>query len=148
MLDAAQGFDCIAPMKTKFFLALMGLTLLAVGCVDTVSGSKAGGAPFVKDKIRSRYERPSDEVYQAAKEVVAHDGVLINENILHGQTNAVNQIVRAVQGMVNECRVWVSVEQIDPRVTAVTVQTRTKSGFSDIDLAAQIDKEIALKLVR
>jgi hypothetical protein len=148
MLDAAQGFDCIAPMKTKFFLALMGLTLLAVGCVDTVSGSKAAGAPFVKDKIRSRYERPSDEVYQAAKEVVAHDGVLINENILHGQTNAVNQVLRAVEGMVNECRVWVSVEQIEPRVTAVTVQTRTKSGFSDIELAAQIDKEIALKLVR
>jgi hypothetical protein len=148
MLDAPHGFDCIAPMKTKFFLALMGLTLLAVGCVDTVSGSKTGGAPFVKDKIRSRYERPSDEVYQAAKEVVAHDGVLINENILHGQTNAVNQVLRAVEGMVNECRVWVSVEQIEPRVTAVTVQTRTKSGFSDIELAAQIDKEIALKLVR
>jgi len=126
----------------------MGLTLLAVGCVNTVSGGKAGGAPFVKDKIRSRYERPSEQVYQAAKEVIAKDGVLINENTLHGQTNAVNQIVRAVQGQVNECRVWISVEQITPVVSAVTVQVRTKSGYSDIDLAAQLDKEIALKLVR
>jgi Protein of unknown function (DUF3568) len=148
MLDAAHGLDCTAPMKAKFLLVLMGLTLLAVGCVDTVSGSKAGGAPFVKDKIQARYERPSDEVYQAVKEVVAHDGVLINENTLHGQTNTVNQVLRAVEGKVNECRVWVSVEQISPGITAVAVQTRTKSGFSDIDLAAQIDKEIALKLVR
>jgi Protein of unknown function (DUF3568) len=148
MLDAAHGFDCIAPMKTKFFLALMGLALLAVGCVDTVSGSKAGGAPFVKDKIRSRYERPSEEVYQAAKEVIMHDGVLVNENTLHGQTNSVNQVLRAVQGKINECRVWVSVEQISPSISAVTVQTRTKTGYSDIDLAAQLDKEIALKLVR
>lgn len=148
MLDAAQGFDCIAPMKTKFFLALLGLTLLAVGCVDTVSGSKAGGAPFVKDKIRSRYERPAAEVYQAAKEVIMHDGVLVNENTLHGQTNAVNQVRLAIQGKVNECRVWVSVEQITPAISEVTVQTRKGNGYADIDLAAQLDKEIALKLVR
>jgi hypothetical protein len=148
MLDAAWRFDCIAEMKTKFFLALLGLTLLAIGCVDTVSGDKAGGAPFVKDKIRSRYERPAAEVYQAVKEVIMHDGVLVNENTLHGQTNAVNQVRLAVHGKVNECRVWVSVEQITPAITEVTVQTRKGNGYADIDLAAQLDKEIALKLVR
>jgi hypothetical protein len=30
----------------------------------------------------------------------------------------------------------------------VAVQTRTGGGVSDIDLAAEIDKQIALKLVR
>ena len=76
------------------------------------------------------------------------NGVLVKEGTLFGQTNAVNQIVRTVQGHVNESRVWVSVTQIEPRITSVAVQTRTKGGGSDIDLAASIDKQIALKLVR
>jgi len=137
-------------MKMKLFLALVGLSILAAGCVDTVTGGKAAGVPFIKDKIPSKYDRPADEVFQAAREVVAKNGVLVNEGILHGQTNAVNQIVKTVHGYVDECRVWVRVEQIQvtPVITAVTVQTRTKGGGSNIDLAASLDKQIALKLVR
>jgi hypothetical protein len=137
-------------MKMKFFLALTGLAILTAGCVQTVGGGKAAGVPFIKDKIESRYDRPSEEVFQAAKEVVARNGVLVNEGINYGHTNAVNQIAKVVFGHVNECRVWVRVEQIQvvPPITAVAVQTRTKGGVSDIDLAAQLDKQIALKLVR
>ena len=54
----------------------------------------------------------------------------------------------AVQGKVNQRTVYVRVEQIDPKITGVAVQTRTQGGVSDIDLAAQIDKQIALELVR
>jgi len=74
--------------------------------------------------------------------------MLVHEGTLYGQTNAVGNMVRTVQGKVNQRSVYVRVEQVDPKVTGVTVQTRTSAGVSDIDLAAQIDKQIALKLVR
>ena len=126
----------------------MGLAALAVGCVQTVTGEKTAGVPFIKDTMESRYERPADQVFDAAKAVVREDGVLINEGTLYGQTNAVGNIVKTVQGRVNQRSVWVRVEQVDPRVSDVTVETRTQGGLSDIDLAAQIDKQIALKLAR
>lgn len=148
VLDAWGDCDCIAPMKTKFFAAFVGAAILASGCVDTVSGRKTAGVPFIKDKIESRYERPLDDVFKAAKDVITYRGTLVNESILHGQTNALNNIAKTIEGKVNQRTVWVRVEQIDPKVTAVAVQTRTQNGGTDIDLAAQIDKEIALKLVR
>jgi hypothetical protein len=138
-------------MRKKIFAATFGAAVIAIfatGCVSTVDGGKAGGVPFIKDKIEAKYDRPADEVFQAAKDVVARNGVLVKEGILHGQTNAMNQIVRTVEGHINESRVWVSVAQVEPRITAVTVQTRTKGGGTDIELAASIDKQIALKLVR
>jgi hypothetical protein len=138
----------MASMKTKFFAALMGTAVLAAGCVDTVTGGKTAGVPFIKDTIQSRYERPPDQVFDAAKQVVKEDGVLVNEGTLYGQTNAVGSVVRTVQGKVNQRTVWVRVEQLDPKITGVTVQTRTQAGTSDIDLAAELDKQIALKLVR
>ena len=138
----------MAAMKLKFFAALMAVAALAVGCVDTVTGEKTMGVPFIKDKIESRYDRPADEVFAAAKQVVKEDGVLLNEGTLYNQTNAVNNIVRTVQGKVNQRSVWVAVAQVDTKITDVTVQTRTQGGTADIDLAAEIDKQIALKLVR
>jgi hypothetical protein len=147
MLDATGGFGWMTLMKTKFFTTLLGLAVLATGCVDTVGGRKTAGVPFVHDKIEARYERPMDEVFQAAKDVIKYNGALANETILHGQTNAVNQIAKVAEGKVNQRTVWVRVEQTDPRITEVTVQARTAGGGSDIDLAAQIDKQIALKLV-
>lgn len=151
VLDPPRGFDWMARMIKKFFAVGVGAALIALvttGCVSTVAGGKAGGVPFIKDRIEAKYDRPAEEVFQAAKEVIAKNGVLVKEGILHGQTNAVNGIVRAIEGNVNETRVWVSVAQVDPRISAVAVQTRTKNGGTDIDLAASIDKQIALKLVR
>ena len=135
-------------MKLKFFAALAGLGLLAAGCVDTVSGGKTVGVPFIKDKIESRYERPPDQVFAAAKDVIREDGTLINEGTLYNQTNSVGNVVKTIQGRVNQRTVWVAIAQEDPKITDVTVQTRTQGGVSDIDLAAQIDKQIALKLAR
>jgi hypothetical protein len=36
---------------------------------------------------------------------------------------------------------------VDQRVTKVTVQVRTKGGVADVALAAEIDKQIAIRLV-
>ena len=135
-------------MKTKICAAFLGLAVLAAGCVNTVSGRKTAGVPFIKDKIEAQYPRQMDQVYQAALEVIQFNGAVVNEGVLHGQTNAVNNIVKTIEGNVNQRTVWVRVQQIDSKVTALTVQTRTSGGGSDVDLAAMIDKQIALKLVR
>ncbi|HSU55223.1 MAG TPA: DUF3568 family protein [Candidatus Dormibacteraeota bacterium] len=129
-------------MKTKIFVVLAATMMLALGCVRTQDKRTKFGMPIVKDSIVSRYERDVQQVYQAAKAVIEADGALANETIMHGQGNA----LQVVEGKVNQRGVWVKVESLDAKTTQVTVQTRTPGGGTDIDLAAQIDKEIALKL--
>jgi hypothetical protein len=125
------------------FAAFAAATLITAGCVSTVSGTHTAAVPLTKDSVEGRYERTVDQVYTASVAVVTHNGVIITEYIPHG-TNA----VRALQGKVNENNVWVRVEGVDPKITAVTVQARTKFGGSDLDLAHELEKEIALQLVR
>jgi len=134
----------MAAMKTKIFVGLLAALIIAVGCVNTVTGRKTGGWPGLKDRVEGRYERPLDDVFKAAKEVIIANGILNNESILHGETNT----VKTAEGKVNQRSVWVRVEGVEPKVTAVVVQTRTQEGGSDIDLAHEIEKQIALKLVR
>ncbi len=131
-------------MKTSILVALLGVSLLAGGCVRTVTGRSTAAVPFSKDKVSGYYERPVEAVYTAAKDVVKFNGTLVNESILHGQTNE----VRTVEGKVNLRNVWIRVEGVDPKTTAVTVQARTTGGGSDLDLAHELEKQIALKLVR
>lgn len=144
-LDPVSRCDCIQVMNKKLFAGILGLAVLvAVGCVRNVSGGHTAGVPFVKDKIEGRYERPVDQVFEAAKAVVAEHGVLNNESILHGETNTVKTLV----GKVNTRNVFVRVQAVDPKITSVQVQTRIPGGGSDMDLAHQIEKQIALKLIQ
>jgi hypothetical protein len=131
-------------MRTTILAILFGAVLVGAGCISTVDERKTAGVPFIKDRVEGRYERTVDQVAQAAKQVVSSNGVLVNESILYSQTNA----VKTVEGKVNQRTVWVRIEFIDPKITAVTVQTRTPGGGSDIDLAHELEKQIALKLVR
>ena len=131
-------------MKMKILFLLAASLLVTASCVDTVDGRKAGGLPLIKDSMQGRYERPPGQVFEAAKEVVSRMGVLISESRLYDQTNHVT----TVEGKVNQRRVWIRVEALDPKVTAVTVETRTRAGGSDLDLAHEIEKEIAVNLVR
>ena len=135
-------------MKFQFFAALIVAAVLVAGCVNTVTGGKTAGVPFIKDTIEARYEKPAEPVFLAAKQVIAEDGMLITEGTLYGQTNALGNSVRTIKGKVNERTVYVRVEALDPKITGTAVQTRTSGGVSDIDLAAQIDKQIAIKLAR
>jgi hypothetical protein len=134
-------------MKTKISAALLGAVIIiagvSVGCVKTVTGRSTGGWPIVKDKVEGRYERSLDEVFKAAKDVIIANGVLNNESILHNETNT----VKTAEGKINQRSVWVRVEGVDPKVTLVAVQTRTQGGGSDLDLAHEVEKQIALKLV-
>lgn len=128
-------------MKTTISAVFLGLLLVATGCISTVNERTTPGMPFVKDKFVSRYERPVEQIFTAAKDVIRENGVLLNESTLY-RTNS----VRTVEGKVNQRSVWVRIEGIDPKVTEVTVQTRTQGGAADIDLAHEIEKQIALKL--
>jgi hypothetical protein len=125
-------------MKMKLFAWLIAgcLAGLAVGCVSTLDGHTKAAVPFQKDKIEGRYERPVEQIYVAAKKVLAFNGVLTGENTIQN----------ILQAKVNTRTVWVKVDQVDPRVSRVIVQVRTKGGAGDIDMAAELEKQIALQL--
>jgi hypothetical protein len=142
-LDAGGGLGCLGDkMKMKIFLAFLGVAIITTGCINTVSGTRTGAVPFQTDRVEGRYQRSVDLVYQAAVQVIQNDGVLMTEFIPHDTTNT----VRALQGKVNQRNVWVRVAAENPQITQVTVQARTKGGNSDIELAHQLEKELALKL--
>jgi hypothetical protein len=121
------------------FLALTGsLALILTGCVSTVDGRSRAAVPFVTDKVEGQYERPASEVFAAAKDVLVFNGVLQAENTLNN----------SLEAKVDTRTVWIRVDQVDPKVSRVLVQTRTRGGASDMPLAHEIEKQIALKLVR
>lgn len=133
-------------MKTNFLslIACASLAAAVVGCVNTVSGNKIAGVPFIKDQVEARYERKLDAVFNASKEVLLRNGTIISAGTLFNQTND----VRVIEGKVKQVSVWLRMEALDPRLTALTVQTRTSNGGTDINLAHELDKEIALDLAR
>jgi hypothetical protein len=132
-------------MKTKIFIGLLGALVLTAGCVGTVTGGHTGGTHMVKDKLEGVYPRSVDECFTAAKAVISEMGVLNKEGTLHEETNQ----VKIAEGRINERKVWVRVEPADPpKYTSVTVQARTSGGHADIETVHQVEKNIALKLVR
>lgn len=130
-------------MKINFLAVIAGAAIVAAGCVGTVSGHKTGGVPFVKDRIEGRYERTPSQIYEAAKAVMVFNGTLTSETTLHGTNN-----VLALQGKVNQRNVWMSIEPVDAKISSVIVQARTSGGGTDLMLCHELEKQIALKLVR
>jgi hypothetical protein len=130
-------------MKKIIFAALIGMAVITGGCVKTVSDTHAPAIWFGKDRVPGRYERSIDQVYKAAFAVITKNGVVITEYIPHDTSNG----VRSLQGKVNECNVWVRVaSEDDPKITSIMVEARTKWGSSNIELAHELEKEIALQL--
>lgn len=112
------------------------LVLAVTGCVSTIDGRHEAGNPLVKDKLIRVYERPVMQCWAAAKDVLTANGTIFSEDVMQSTISA----------RVDTRTVRVKVEAIDPKVTRVTVQTRTKMGNSDLDLGGEIDKQIALRL--
>ena len=131
-------------MKTKLFLLLAGVAIVAIGCVSTVNDRHAAAIPLVKDKAAGRYNRSVDQVFTAAKTVLANNGTVSRASDLLGGTN----MVRALEGKVNNRNVWIRVEGVDPKITEVIVQARSSWGVADQPLTHQLEKEIALELAR
>lgn len=127
-----------AQMKPRFSVLLTAglLAVAAVGCVKTVDGQMKYGMPMIKDKIISRYERPVQPIFDAAQEVLKNLGTLARED----------RINNTLEAKVDNRTVRVRVDAEEGGVSRVTTQVRTKVGGSDIDLASEVDKQIALKL--
>lgn len=92
--------------------------------------------PGAKDDIKSRYQRTVPQIITAARDVLTHNGTLTLDN-------AVNHTLEA---KVDGRTVVVKADEVEPGISEVVVTARTKAGFGDVDLAAEIDKQIALHL--
>jgi hypothetical protein len=125
-------------MRTNAFvlLAISTVVWLTAGCVSTVDNRKISGDPFAKDKLIRVYERPVLQCWAAAKDVLAANGTVIHEDVMQSTLTA----------RVDTRTVLVKTESVDARMTRVTVQVRTKMRNADLDLAGEIDKQIALRL--
>lgn len=124
-------------MKLNFLpvLAAIVVMTLSVGCYTTVDGKRHVGTPYAKDFFESRYERPAAQVFAAAKEVLAFNGTLTDENTIKNTLSA----------RVDKTVVAVKIDEVEPGISRVVVQARAR-GTGDLDLANEIDKQIALKL--
>src|SRR5690349_17535400 len=96
--------DWIASMKMKILLGLVATvaSLAFIGCVNTVTDKKTTWVP-ARDTIEDRYEKSVDQVHTAAVDVIKFDGTLVNESIIHSETN----LVKTVEGRINQRNVWV-----------------------------------------
>lgn len=125
-------------MKMKFIScwALAGLFLATLtGCVGTENGGTTAGVPFTKDTITSRYEKPAPQLVAVTRTVLNRNGKLLHDD-------SVNSTLEA---RINQRDVWVRVKDLDGKVTEVAVQARGAAG--DVDLAAEISKQIGMELV-
>ena len=120
---------------TLCFLAFFSAALLS-GCVDTVDGRQRAGVPFQNDRAEGRYPRPPSELWAAAKDVIKFHGSLTSEDVAR----------QSLQGVVDNCQIWMAVSAVDTHVTQVVVQARTKGGAGDYRLASYLEKEIAVRL--
>jgi hypothetical protein len=113
------------------------MLVLFSGCVGTETGNTVGGFP-TKDKIVSRYEKPLPLLVAATRFVLQHNGKLLVDNVVDNTFEA----------KVNQRDVWVKVADLDGtgKITVVSVQARGSYG-GDVDLAAELSKQIALQLM-
>jgi hypothetical protein len=115
---------------------LTALVMATPGCYRTLDNRSRAGVPFKKDKINGQYERTIEQVQTAARNVLQYNGQIVSDDIVN----------RVLVGRINTRTVYVQLSELEPTVTGVTVQARTKGGGADIDLAAEVEKQIALNL--
>lgn len=94
------------------------------------------GMPMSKDQIENRYERPADQVFVAAREVLKRNGTLTGENT----------ISKTLEAKVDRSSVWVKVDEVEARVARVVVQARKRGGLKNIDLASELATQIGIQL--
>ncbi|MBI3880931.1 MAG: hypothetical protein HY301_12845 [Verrucomicrobia bacterium] len=123
-------------MKFCSMIAAAGLLTLATGCYTDVGGKSHMGVPWVKDQFESRYEFSVAQVLTAVRQTLKANGTIVSDDIA-------NNVVAA---KVDTRTVYVKVDELDKKVTRVFTQARTKAGNTELTLAAEIDKQIALNL--
>ena len=139
VLDGGGWDGCIlSRMKNKFIssLALAGVVAMFSGCVSTPDGHTTAGVPFTNHPIISRYERPVAQLAAATRTVLNRNGKLLVDNSVNN----------TFQARINQRNVWVRINDVDGKVTEVSVLARTKMG-DDVDLSSELSKQIALQLM-
>ena len=126
-------------MKSKWILPIV-LALSSVcftGCVDTLDGhSKFAWNPVSKDTVEGRYEFTPAQLWTATKDVIKTQGTLVSEDL---QKNV-------LEASIDQRKVYIHIEEFDTRTSRVLVQARTSGGSSDLEMAAFVDKQIAVRL--
>lgn len=113
--------------------AALGAALLtSTGCYSTQDGRVKAGVPFSKDSITSRYEAPMARIHDAAIAVIKKNGTITNDD----------KITNVIQGMVDGNRVWIKLDDSEPKLTKITIQVRGGGGGANVDLASEMDKQI------
>lgn len=117
-------------------MILLAVAAMGTGCQNSPGGERRMGVPFVKDTIESRYQRPVAQIFAASRQVLELNGTLTGENTINS----------TLEASIDNRNVVVKVDEVEPGVSRVLVEARKKGGAADIDLAAEIDKQIALRL--
>lgn len=86
--------------------------------------------------MTGRYERTVPQAISATVVVLSR----------LGQITGNDSVQQTVSARVAERYVWVRASELDPKTVQVDVQVRTKAGGTDLDLTAEIQKQIALQL--
>jgi hypothetical protein len=125
-------------MRKNLALLLSAVVLAGgvTGCHTTTTGETRYGIPLMKDSLESRYQRPVPQIFAAARQVLEMNGTLNKENTIN----------HSLEAKVDNRTVIVIVDEVEPGVSRVRTEVRKKSGTPDLDLAAEIDKQIALRL--
>lgn len=122
---------------------MAGVVVVALtGCVNTVTEQKTAGLKLSSDQLENRYEVTLNQAFDASKRALTSFGTVTRESNLLTSSNQ----VRALEGKANGSDVWVRVEALDAKLTAVKVQARSTWQGSDVQTAHDLATRIALEL--
>ena len=94
-------------MRLKCFLGLMTMALIIGslnGCYSTADGGTKAGMPWLKDSVVGRYERPVDQIFEAAIEVIRFNGAIESENSIN----------HSLIGRIDTRKIWVKFRKRAP----------------------------------
>ncbi|MGC3957160.1 MAG: hypothetical protein QM813_04095 [Verrucomicrobiota bacterium] len=120
----------------------MAVVLGLVGCVGKVTETTPGSKPAYRDRVTNRYQKTVDQVFEATKQAVTSFGNVTRADTVPAATNQ----VRTVEGMINGREIYVRIEALAPKNTEAVVQVRTKTGGTDLRLAADVVRQIGVYL--
>ncbi len=119
-------------------ITVAGVALFfGAGCYSTEEGNLRFGSPIGKDTIVSRYERPFDQVRNAAIVVLKRNGTLTGDD----------RVKNVLTARIDRHTVWVQLDGSEPKIVKVTTQARGPAGGPDVALASEIDKQIYGELI-
>jgi hypothetical protein len=127
----------ITNFKPVLAAALSALALFVSGCVSTPDGHSKAGIPFFyKDTLTRQYPRSVEQLVAATRAVFTRNGKLSVDN----------SVDNTFKAKINEHDVWVKITKVDDKTTQLVIMVRG-NFIGDIDLAHDLDKQIALQLV-